>query len=501
MEMKRFTLCQNQLRSCAKLLPSLTLLVMTWIILLGSSSFSHELNKQNPVSPKTKTIPESLGPLKELINQGEMAYKHMCSFCHGTDGNGGGKAMSYLYPWPRDFRNGVFKFRSTATGSLPLDRDVYRVISLGIPGTAMPSWGYSLTEKEIWSLVAYIKTFSERFDNETPRSPIRVETPPPKTPDSVKKGQAIFDELRCGGCHGPDLKGEGSRADNLYDIWDHRSFVYDLTNPNLFKWGHKRENIFLTLTAGVDGTPMKSYGQLTDEERWSVASFIDSKIKKETYQPARFETDLYVQLINKKIPLDPTDAIWDNIPSNDVHFLPLSARRQPVNQVRFQSVMNDEEIAFRLQWDDPEANRSSSRHQDFKDAVALQFALGDVTLHSHGHNEPFFGMGNRGKVVNIWQWRADWQRDIETKEKLEYATKGMDVDGMIFGGEVNPVDALNPFRDNPVEESNAEGFGTLTTQPQTKQNIRGRGTWRDGTWTVILSRPIDVLNKWDIKFN
>ena len=68
-------------------------------------------------------------------------------------------------------------------------------------------------------------------------------------------------------------------------------------------------------------------------------------------------------------------------------------------------------------------------------------------MHEHGHNEPFFGMGNRGKVVNIWQWRADWQTEIETKEKLEYATKGLDLDTMIFGGEVNPVDALNPFRD------------------------------------------------------
>ena len=54
---------------------------------------------------------------------GATVYKHMCTFCHGADGNGGGKAIDYLYPWPRDFRKGVFKHRSTPSGSLPLDSD------------------------------------------------------------------------------------------------------------------------------------------------------------------------------------------------------------------------------------------------------------------------------------------------------------------------------------------------------------------------------------------
>ena len=126
--------------------------------------------------------------------------------------------------------------------------------------------------------------------------------------------------------------------------------------------------------------------------------------------------------------------------------------------------------------------------------------MGDVLLHKHGHNEPFFGMGNRNKVVNIWQWRADWQTEMETKEELEYATKGMDLDTMIFGGEVNPVDSLNPFRDVPVEELNAEGFGTLTPQPQTKQNVLGKGVWKDGKWSVVFYRTLDSINKWDIHF-
>ena len=47
---------------------------------------------------------------------------------------------------------------------------------------------------------------------------------------------------------------------------------------------------------------------------------------------------------------------------------------------------------------------------------------------------------------------------------------------------------------------NAEGFGTLTPQPQTKQNVLGKGVWKDGKWQVVLYRSLDTLNKWDSKF-
>ncbi len=431
---------------------------------------------------------------------GETVYKHMCVFCHGHDGNGGGKAMAYLYPWPRDFRKGVFKHRSTPSGSLPLDEDIVQTIQRGVPGTSMPAWGNALSEEETRSVVEYIKKFSKRFETEKVKPPIVVKAVPESTGEAIAKGKALYEELRCARCHGSDLKGGGALADELYDIWDHRVFVYDLTNPNTFKFGREKKDIYMTLSTGLDGTPMKSYSHLTEEERWNLSAFVKSKVREEALQPAKYETDLTTKLIEGEIDLDPDNPLWNEVPVQVVHTLPLSARSNPVNRIQFQSVVNDEGIAFRLIWDDPAPDRTSSRHQDFKDAIALEFALGDVLLHEHGHNEPFFGMGNRGKVVNIWQWRADWQTEIETREKLEYATKGMDLDTMIFGGEVNPVDALNPFRDVPVEEMNAEGFGTLTPQPQTKQNILGKGRWEDGTWKVVFYRTLESLNKWDVKF-
>lgn len=502
------------LKSAKKFHTATILLVFCALIALGAGqSAAHGPAKKN-------NTPETVDPAKpapsapaqqhghggdshsagDKSRLGETVYKHMCVFCHGEDGNGGGKAMAYLYPWPRDFRKGVYKFKSTPSGSLPLDSDIYRTIAKGVPGTAMPAWGDALSDEETKSVVEYLKSFSDRFKNEKPKAPIDLGETPETTQEATENGKRLYREMRCARCHGTDLKGEGALADQLYDIWDHRAFIYDLTNPNTYKFGYEKEQIHLTLVAGIDGTPMKSYSHLNKEERWDLAAYVRSKIDMDKLEESKYETDLYSKLVDDEIDMDPDNPIWKNIPVHDVHMLPLSARKSPVNRIRLQSVRNEEGIAFRVQWQDPVSDKHSSRHQDFKDAVALQFALGDVLLHTHGHNEPFFGMGNRGKTVNIWQWRADWQTEIETKEKLEYATKGMDLDVMIFGGEVNPVDALNPFRDVPVEELNAEGFGTLTPQPQTKQNVLGNGAWKAGVWTVVFYRTLDSLNKWDVKF-
>lgn len=488
MAMKNFIRFQPRAWECVKQKSLVFFLVLCAMVLATTPLYAHESTESAHGSASEK----------DLLRLGSTVYKHMCVYCHGVDGNGGGKAMAYLYPWPRDFRQGVFKYRTTPFGSIPLDKDIHRTISRGIPGTSMPAWGGALTHGEISGVVQYIKTFSKKFEKEKPKEAITIGAVPAST--SVEKGKKVYQEMRCARCHGTDLKGDGPIADKLYDVWDHRVFVYDLTDPNTFKFGFDRKDLFLILTTGIDGTPMKSYNHLTDEERWDLASYIETKINKEKFKSAEYEIDLNTHGVDQEIDMDPGNSLWENIPVQYIHTIPLNARRDPIDQVQFQSVINDEGIAFRLEWEDSQPDRTSSRHQDFKDAIAMEFALGDVLLHKHGHNEPFFGMGNRGKVVNIWQWRADWQTEIETKEKLEYATKGLDLDTMIFGGEVNPVEALNPFRDVPVEELNAEGFGTLTPQPQTKQNVLGKGVWKDGKWSVVFFRTLDSLNKWDIKF-
>ena len=93
-------------------------------------------------------------------------YRKHCVHCHGITGDGRGPTALFLNPYPRDYRQGVYKFKSTYTAAKPTDEDLHRVLVNGIPGTAMPSFSL-LPEAEIEALVEYVKYLSFRGQLET----------------------------------------------------------------------------------------------------------------------------------------------------------------------------------------------------------------------------------------------------------------------------------------------------------------------------------------------
>ena len=88
-------------------------------------------------------------------------FREHCSQCHGITGDGAGPAAALLNPYPRDFRLGKFKFKSTPMRHPPTDGDLKRTLLNGIPGTAMPSFSL-LPEEEIDALIDYVKYLSIR---------------------------------------------------------------------------------------------------------------------------------------------------------------------------------------------------------------------------------------------------------------------------------------------------------------------------------------------------
>jgi hypothetical protein len=245
---------------------------------------------------------------------------------------------------------------------------------------------------------------------------------------------------------------------------------------------------------------MASYAHLPEPDRWALAHYIRSKFTRDK-KKAEFETDVYSYKIGFELNTEVDSPIWKGVESTELVLRPLSARRGAVETVNVSSVNNGEQLAIRLRWEDSTQDTFSNLTQDvFRDGVAVQFALGSVTLHTHGHNEPFFGMGNRNKPVNIWHWKAGLEEALEAEEEQEYAGGGVDMDALIFGGIMsNPVFKLNATGDNPVEELNAEGFGTVTPQPPENQSIEGQGEWQDGFWTVVFLRDMPKMGKWDVE--
>ena len=107
------------------------------------------------------------GPVrKEENGMSGGLYREHCAHCHGITGDGAGPTGPSLEPYPRDFRNGVFKFKSTTGKSRPSDEDLMRILNEGVHGTAMPSFKVALTEAERLALVDYVKYLSIRGEVE-----------------------------------------------------------------------------------------------------------------------------------------------------------------------------------------------------------------------------------------------------------------------------------------------------------------------------------------------
>lgn len=212
--------------------------------------------------------------------QGEVLYKEKCARCHGEAGDGNGPAGSILSPRPRDFRQGQYKIRTTATGSLPTDDDLERVIRRGMPGSTMPAWDDLLSDAEIDTLVARVKSFSPRFSSETPQ-PVALAAEVPSTPEGIAAGKEAYERLACAGCHGSDGAGTDAVATEFEDDWGHPMAAANLTEPWTFGGGPTALDVYTRLRTGLNGTPMPSYADSApDKDLWNVAHYVVSLARK-----------------------------------------------------------------------------------------------------------------------------------------------------------------------------------------------------------------------------
>lgn len=224
-------------------------------------------------------IKSSAGPVgSDQSGRGLGLYREHCAHCHGVTGDGAGPTASFLNPYPRDYRMGAFKFKSTPKGGRPTHEDLRLILFNGIPGTAMPSFKV-LPENEMDALIHYVRYLSIRgeterllmnyvateLDKESPLFALgdkateeqrteaagiiksfaaevaqkwidaegqAVEIPAPK-PDrdlaqSIARGRELFygQVATCAKCHGDSALGDGQITD-----WDEWTKEIDPQNP------------------------------------------------------------------------------------------------------------------------------------------------------------------------------------------------------------------------------------------------------------------------------
>jgi cytochrome c oxidase cbb3-type subunit 2 len=217
-----------------------------------------------------------IGEPRGNANSGKALYRRYCVGCHGAHGDGAGESAPHLDPKPRDFTKAAFKCRSTPSGSLPTDSDLYDTISRGIYNTGMPSWR-PLTRQQRADLVAYIKTFSSRFQEEPPVASVAIPTEQPTSAESVKRGAALFQSMNCWSCHGKEGRGNGPSAQTLTDSKGYPIRPFDFTDGTHFKCGETARDLFKDLTTGLDGTPMPSFADsMKPDQIWDLVHYIQT---------------------------------------------------------------------------------------------------------------------------------------------------------------------------------------------------------------------------------
>ena len=236
------------------------------------------------------------------------------------------------------------------------------------------------------------------------------------------------------------------------------------------------------------------------------------------------------------IDMDPqmiTNPMWPN-PSTKYVFV--------------KAATNGKEIAVHLEYNDPTRNDIMVQSQQYKDQAALMFPV------NQSGEEPPFTMGGDGERVNIWQWKATWDNEGKTSGSMQdledqYAYMAMgsgsyylyEPDGKLSGidtahqsgtktgsyknrgaGDISKRSTNIDFgmgqnegvyntgratgnilsdaamRVSSVEDLNAEGFSTLTTQAH--QDVDGEGNWRNNRWAVVFKRALKTGDGNDTQF-
>ncbi|MEE8292628.1 MAG: ethylbenzene dehydrogenase-related protein [Candidatus Tectomicrobia bacterium] len=377
-------------------------------------------------------------PTEADLAAGKKLYEERCMHCHGEAGDGQGPATEYVYPKPRDFTSGTYKFRTrheTEDGNrLPSDEDIFRSIAQGLHGSSMPDWESFFTKQKIWQLVHYIKTFSDLFEEDKPGLELDFSGAIPSSPESIAKGKQYFEEdFDCDSCHGTAGRGNGKQAlEGLEDDWGSRIWPANLTRPWTYRGGHTRQDIFRNISLGINGTPMPAFAD--PDPMIEVKETDDPEEKKELEADARelregiwhvvnYVQSLWTQAdepepksvltahrVKGPLPQSPDDPAWKAVSSN---YYPLVGQvveaprlfAPMVVGIEVQALHNDQEIAFRLVWDDRTPSKPGEREdiETYVDAVALQFPSHPKS----GMERPYFLMGDAEHPTDLWYWRSN----------------------------------------------------------------------------------------------
>ncbi len=246
---------------------------MVAVVVFALSSFSEaQLTKAEEDS--RMGMESHIGKLTGHAKDAKGDYRRYCVGCHGDDGDGNGENAPWVDPKPRDFQLGVFKCRSTPTGTLPTDEDLFDTIARGVDRSNMPQWS-TFTKQERADLVAWVKHFSPRWVSEKPGTPIQIPPEPEVTAERIKAGRDVFAKVQCWKCHGVLGQANGPSASTLTDDLGRPIAAFNFAEGAKPKCGSTNQDLYRIFMTGLDGTPMPSFADnIKPDEAWDLVFYL-----------------------------------------------------------------------------------------------------------------------------------------------------------------------------------------------------------------------------------
>jgi mono/diheme cytochrome c family protein len=285
---------------------------------------------------------EALQLSPKTLEAGSRLYRRHCLHCHGLAGDGRGPTGPWVSPPPRDYRRGVYKFRSTSiAGDKPTRGDLHRTLHNGLDGTTMPSFAL-IPEQDVEQLISYVihlslrgqveyitmktllnkddladdsimgqvqaslKQYIQEWDNAR-----KYEVDPKTTPTyatredrlaAIGRGYKLYiqetesapgknDALVCRTCH-IDF---GRQVPYKYDEWGTLVKPNNLT-AGVYRAGRRPIDLFWRVKIGINPSGMPRTENLSDDQVWDLVAFLEAlpypemlppAVKERVYPPSR----------------------------------------------------------------------------------------------------------------------------------------------------------------------------------------------------------------------
>ena len=456
-------------------------------------------------------------PSAEMIEAGKRVYFTKCVWCHGVDGAGDGPGADRLWPRPRNFNQGTFKIRHTASGELPLfdakkpipgQNDLFETVTHGLPGSAMPPWEGILTEEQRLQVLSFVTTqlvkdrkFTDK-QSET-QSVLQLGELKPKaaTEESKKRGSELVVEKKCVECHGMEGRGDGN-AFNLKDDWG-----FAIQPANWHKcWnfrGSRQDpysvaNIFRTFSTGVNGTPMPSFADNTTvDERWDIANWVNFLCERDAQgNPLPIDPLTDKPKINFVIPSDPVEGeipaeieaeAWQKAPKRYVAMGGQITHKprnfvNRIDDIWVRSLYNDKSIVYLIEWDDRTKSVAEGK---------LPWAPTQVNIDIKEQDPK---TGEEGSIAANQNKYAVYNDAIaiETAVKWKELPAPIKPRFLLGTNEQFTMDIVKWEADGSIRAFLGTGWDQdFVERDNYEENLKVlKGEWKNGRWYVMIQRPL-----------